>query len=159
MSRTLNQTGLISVALCTYNGDRFLEEQLDSIVLQDYPFLEIVISDDCSGDRTWEILENYQERFPEQIRLYRNEQNMGYNRNFEIALSHCKGDYIAIADQDDIWLKDKLSSQVKALEEAPDTILSYCVSKNFSSKNYSLHGVNSNRSTMLQGIECREFCF
>src|SRR5690606_28939344 len=116
MTDTLNQPGLISVALCTYNGDHFLEEQLDSIMLQDYPYKEIVISDDCSADRTWEILKTYRDRYPGQIRLYRNEQNLGYNRNFEIVLSHCRGDYIAISDQDDIWLPHKLSSLLKLLE-------------------------------------------
>ncbi|WGQ07993.1 glycosyltransferase family 2 protein [Pedobacter gandavensis] len=99
---------MISIALCTYNGEKHLHEQMDSLLKQDYPNLEIVILDDCSTDRTYELLLQYQEKYP-QIRLNQNKENLGFNKNFEAALLQCKGEFIAIADQDDIWEQDKIS--------------------------------------------------
>lgn len=99
---------LVSIALCTYNGERYLREQLDSLIKQNYPNLEIVVVDDASTDTTIEILRSYQsERI--QIKLSVNENNIGFNQNFKKALANCNGDFIAIADQDDIWLFNKIS--------------------------------------------------
>jgi glycosyltransferase involved in cell wall biosynthesis len=102
---------LLSVAMCTYNGERFLRAQMDSIIAQDYRPTEIVVVDDCSSDGTWQILQEYQAQYP-QLRVFCNEENLGYIRNFERALSLCRGDYIALADQDDIWLPNKLRVQL-----------------------------------------------
>ena len=98
---------LVSIALCTYNGDKFLEEQLDSLVNQTYQNIEIIIIDDFSSDQTIEILKVYSDKFPF-IKLYQNEVNLGYIKNFEKAISLCIGDFIALADQDDIWKLDKI---------------------------------------------------
>lgn len=99
---------LISIALCTYNGDKYLGEQLDSILSQDYKKLEIVVFDDASSDRTWEILTTYA-TLHSNIRIYRNAVNVGFNKNFERAIAHCQGVWIACSDQDDIWEPRKLS--------------------------------------------------
>lgn len=99
---------LVSIALCAYNGERFLAKQLDSLLLQDYENIEIVAVDDCSTDNTWFILEHYA-RKDNRVKIYQNEQNTGYTRNFEKAIGLCIGDYIALADQDDIWETDKIS--------------------------------------------------
>lgn len=101
------QEPLISVALCTYNGEKFLSEQMDSILTQTYKNLEIIIVDDCSVDKTINIISVYAEK-DKRIKLFRNEANLGFNKNFEKALSLTSGDYIAISDQDDIWLPQKL---------------------------------------------------
>lgn len=101
------QEPLISVALCTYNGEKFLLEQMDSILAQTYKNLEIIIVDDCSTDKTTEIINVYAEK-DKRIKLFRNEANLGFNKNFEKALRLTSGDYITISDQDDIWLPQKL---------------------------------------------------
>lgn len=104
----------VSVVMCTYNGERFLNEQLDSILKQTYPIHELIIQDDCSTDRTWEIIQEYASRVP-MIRAYRNEWNIGFNRNFQGAMLRAEGDFVAIADQDDIWYPHKLERQVAAI--------------------------------------------
>lgn len=101
------QLPLISVAMCTYNGECFLAEQLESILNQTYPHLEVVIIDDCSTDGTAGIVQEYADR-DERIRFLRNDSNLGFVKNFEKALQHCRGEFIALADQDDIWLPEKI---------------------------------------------------
>ena len=98
---------LISVALCTYNGEKYIKEQLESIIGQFYKNLEIVIVDDGSTDQTFAIVTGYAQK-DSRIKCYKNEQNLGFNKNFEKALTLTTGDYIAISDQDDIWLPNKL---------------------------------------------------
>jgi glycosyltransferase involved in cell wall biosynthesis len=98
---------LVSVAMCTYNGEKFLREQLDSILNQTYKNLEIVIVDDGSTDHTVAIIEHFAER-DNRLNLFKNERNLGFNKNFEKALNLTSGEYIAVSDQDDIWLEDKI---------------------------------------------------
>ncbi len=105
---------LISIALCTYNGARFLREQLDSLVNQSYPNMELVAVDDGSTDATPAILEEYAQRYPF-MRVYANGRNLGLSRNFERALTLCRGSYIAVADQDDVWLLDKIELMLNAI--------------------------------------------
>lgn len=98
---------LISVAMCTYNGEKYLAEQLDSILNQSYRNLEIIIVDDCSTDNTVSLLNDYASR-DDRIRVLQNESNLGFVRNFEKAINACSGNLVALADQDDIWFPDKL---------------------------------------------------
>lgn len=105
---------LVSIALCTYNGAKFIHKQLDSILNQTHKNLEIVLVDDCSTDDTYEIISGYAKK-DERIRCFRNESNQGYNRNFEKAISLTTGDYIAISDQDDIWLSHKITSLLNCI--------------------------------------------
>ncbi|MBM7422277.1 glycosyltransferase [Spongiibacter marinus] len=107
---------LISVAMCTYNGENYLRQQLDTIINQSYSNLEIVIVDDCSNDGTVVILREYAAR-DSRIRLIENEQNLGFVRNFSKAMQHCQGDYIALADQDDIWFENKIEHLYKEIGE------------------------------------------
>ena len=107
---------LISIALCTYNGEKFLSDQLDSLVNQTYPRLQIVVIDDLSTDNTMCILQQYQQKYPF-IEVYQNPVNIGYIKNFERALEYCKGDYITLCDQDDIWKKDKLEKLITLIDE------------------------------------------
>lgn len=99
-----------SVAICTYNGCGFIWEQLESIVNQTYPPSEIVICDDCSTDNTCEIVETFSAEHPNLVRLYKNPQNIGRNKNFEQAIGLCTGDIIALSDQDDVFLPHKFES-------------------------------------------------
>ena len=93
----------LSVAMCTYNGSRFIKDQLNSIIEQSRPVNEIIICDDCSTDNTIEIINDYIIKYPGLIQLYQNKENLRSTKNFENAISHCTGDYIFLADQDDIW--------------------------------------------------------
>lgn len=105
---------MISVALCTFNGEKYISEQLDSILSQSVPVDEIIVCDDCSTDATKQILRQYAMQFPF-IRLIENERNLGYIRNFEKAIRLCQGDYIFLSDQDDIWHSDKVAKSVSYL--------------------------------------------
>ena len=98
---------MISVALTTYNGERFLREQIDSILEQSISDIELVVCDDCSTDSTWDTLTDYQAKDP-RIRIYRNERTLGFRDNFVKAISLCEGDYVALSDQDDIWMPNHL---------------------------------------------------
>jgi glycosyltransferase involved in cell wall biosynthesis len=97
----------ISIALITYNGEKYIREQLDSIFRQTMQNLEIVVCDDGSTDSTRHILKEYAQNDP-RIVLHFNEKNMGYLKNVEKAIKLCRGEYIALADQDDIWEEDHL---------------------------------------------------
>lgn len=99
---------MISIALATYNGEKYLREQIDSILRQSYVNFEVVACDDCSTDNTWTILMEYS-NLDKRIKCYKNDKNIGYGSNFEKAMKICKGEYIAFCDQDDIWLEDHLS--------------------------------------------------
>lgn len=104
----------VSIVMCTYNGESFIREQLDSIMAQTYPVEEIIIQDDCSTDGTFEVVSEYASRYPH-IRPIRNKTRKGVNGNFFDALGKASGDYIAIADQDDIWEPYKIKRQMQAI--------------------------------------------
>lgn len=104
----------ITVVMCTYNGEKFLREQLDSILQQSYPIHEFLIQDDRSQDGTLSILREYQERYPF-IQVQTNEKNLGFNANFRTAICRATGDFISIADQDDTWHPDKLKEMVHSI--------------------------------------------
>jgi glycosyltransferase involved in cell wall biosynthesis len=99
----------ISIALATYNGSKYLKEQLDSFALQTRLPDEVVVCDDFSSDETVNILECYAISAPFEMKIVANEKNIGYTRNFEKALSLCTGDLIFLSDQDDVWNKNKIS--------------------------------------------------
>lgn len=122
------QNPLVSIVMCTYNGSAYLQEQMESLLQQDYRPLEIVVVDDVSKDNTWELLEQWKAAHPDIFRIYQNESNLGYNKNFEKAIQLAKGEYISISDQDDIWMPTKTSKSVAALEAVPDSMLAHCKS-------------------------------
>jgi glycosyltransferase involved in cell wall biosynthesis len=97
-----------SVAMCTYNGAKFLQEQLRSIAAQSLPVQEIVICDDCSEDSTCAIVESFSREHPGMVHFYRNATRLGYSQNFAQAISLCRGDIIFLSDQDDSWLPTKV---------------------------------------------------
>jgi glycosyltransferase involved in cell wall biosynthesis len=109
----------ISIALCTYNGARFLPEQLESIAAQTRLPDELVVCDDGSADESTEIVRRFARnaRFP--VRLESNETNLGSVKNYEKAVGLCHGEIIGLADQDDIWKPQKLLRLSIALQENP----------------------------------------
>ena len=109
----------ISIALCTYNGGRHLAVQLESILLQTLPPMELVICDDGSSDDTVIRVERFAHAAPFPVRFFRNVTNLGSTRNFEQAMQHCVGQAIALCDQDDVWRPDKLARMAAVLEREP----------------------------------------
>lgn len=109
----------VSVALCTYNGEPYLTEQLDSILSQTAAVDEVVICDDGSGDQTIQILCDYQAKYPGLFKVFQNETNLGFIKNFEKAICLCKYPIIIISDQDDIWENSKVAETVNFLEKNP----------------------------------------
>jgi glycosyltransferase involved in cell wall biosynthesis len=116
----------ISVALCTYNGARFLSEQLESIAWQSLRPYELVACDDGSNDDTLEILRTFARSSPFPVRIFnRKNIQLGCTRNFERAIRLCDGNVISLADQDDIWEPDKLALLATALAKVPDAGYSF----------------------------------
>lgn len=107
---------MISVAMATYNGEKYLREQLDSILNQTYTNFELIICDDCSKDSTVEILREYGGK-DSRIQVYINDRNLGYKKNFEKAIKLCQCEYIALSDQDDIWTPNHLEVLLDNLGE------------------------------------------
>ncbi len=116
----------LSIAMATYNGEKFIKEQLDSILNQTRLPDEIVISDDASTDKTVEILMEYKEKYPKFIKLILNKENVGFVKNFERAIMNTTGDLVALSDQDDVWLPTKLEKECKVLEENQDVGMVFC---------------------------------
>ncbi len=99
----------ISVALCTFNGARFLEAQLASYLVQTRPPDELVVCDDGSTDETLTILARFEQRASFPVRIVRNVERLQTTKNFEKAIGLCTGELIATSDQDDVWLPEKLA--------------------------------------------------
>jgi glycosyltransferase involved in cell wall biosynthesis len=108
---------MISVALCTYNGEKFLSEQLQSIASQTLQPGEIVLCDDKSTDNTIEIARSFSLKSGIPVHLFRNEERLGVTNNFRKAISLCKGEFIALSDQDDVWMPNKLELSVGHLNQ------------------------------------------
>ena len=107
---------MISVCMTTYNGEKFLTRQLDSILCQMTEDTELIIMDDASNDGTQEILKIYCE-VDKRIKVFFNDTNLGHIQNFSNALEKCSGEIIFLCDQDDIWLDNKISNSVKYLKD------------------------------------------
>ena len=106
----------IDILLATYNGEKYLEEQLDSILNQTYENFRLLISDDGSKDNTRKILEKYSKK-DNRIILFFQEKNLGVIKNFEFLLRKVENKYYMFSDQDDIWKKNKIEKSIIKLEE------------------------------------------
>lgn len=146
---------LISIAMCTYNGECFLAAQIDSVLNQTWRNIELVIVDDCSTDGTVAITEEFG-RKDSRIRIYKNSENLGINQNFNRALSLCKGEFIAPCDQDDIWHPDKLMRLHRHLGEH---VMAYCDSELVKADGSSMNMRISDRLHMYQGDQPVVFAF
>ncbi|WP_304343648.1 glycosyltransferase [Chryseobacterium koreense] len=109
-----------SIALCTYNGGKYLKEQLESILAQTVLPDEIVVCDDGSTDDTKNITEQYRQIYPLIFKVFNNEKNLGYAKNFEKAITLCTGDLIFLSDQDDVWKKNKIEVMRNTAEQNPE---------------------------------------
>ncbi|MFA7466950.1 MAG: glycosyltransferase family 2 protein [Desulfotomaculaceae bacterium] len=100
----------ISVALCTYNGGRFIEAQMNSILKQSRPPDEVIVCDDGSTDNTVDIVRSIAVKHPGKVWVYKNQINLGCVKNFGQAIQLATGDIIFLSDQDDVWFYDKIKS-------------------------------------------------
>ncbi|WP_075323129.1 glycosyltransferase [Acidithiobacillus albertensis] len=107
----------ISIAMATYNGAQYIREQLDSLAAQTLLPCELVVTDDGSTDATLEIVRDFAREAPFPVRIYCNENRLGYADNFLYAASSCEGDLIAFCDQDDVWMMEKLATCVQAFTD------------------------------------------
>ncbi|MEX0767748.1 MAG: glycosyltransferase, partial [Microthrixaceae bacterium] len=98
----------VSVALCTLNGERWIEQLLQSLATQELLPDELVVQDDCSEDRTVELIRKFALAAPFPVRLEINSVRLGSTANFAEALMRCQGRFIALSDQDDVWYSVKL---------------------------------------------------
>ena len=123
----------ISVALCTYNGEKFIYEQINSILNQTLKVDEIVVCDDGSSDKTIEILDQYSKNNPNIFKIYQNQENLRSVKNFEKAIQICKGDVIFLSDQDDIWVKEKVADYIDYFNKNPNIEVlasnGYCINE------------------------------
>ncbi len=110
---------MISVAMATYNGEKYIRQQIESILQQTYNVDELVIYDDCSTDDTVKIIEEIKNTYIGNvcIKLHINSRNSGYISNFYNAISATTGEYIFLADQDDVWHKDKVKSVIHFMKK------------------------------------------
>ena len=112
---------MISILMATYNGEKYLEEQIDSLLSQTFCDFTLWVSDDASTDKTWDILVTYAQRYPDKIRIFQQEKNTGNTRhNFLDLMVRVKDDYVMLCDQDDVWLPDKVEktlAKIKAMEK------------------------------------------
>ena len=104
----------VDILMATYNGEKYLRPQIDSILNQTFKDFNLIICDDCSKDSTWQILEEYQKR-DSRVKIIKNEKNLGYNKNFEKLLSYVESDYFMLSDQDDFWLENKVEESYKKI--------------------------------------------
>ena len=111
-----NMDEKIDILLATYNGEKFVREQLDSIINQTYKNLRIIISDDCSNDSTIMILEEYKNK-DNRIEVYLQEKNLGVVKNIEFLLNKVSSNFYMLSDQDDYWLPQKVEKSIEKLKE------------------------------------------
>jgi glycosyltransferase involved in cell wall biosynthesis len=111
-----NSSITTSIALCTYNGEKYLKEQLKSIINQTVQPDEIIICDDCSKDNSVKIANEILTEWNGAWKVCVNENNLGYKKNFQKAISLCHGDIIFLSDQDDVWNLHKLELMLPAFE-------------------------------------------
>jgi glycosyltransferase involved in cell wall biosynthesis len=142
----------ISVVLCTYNGAKYIEAQLASIIAQTYAVAEIIVVDDVSSDDTMAVVERAAAR-DSRISLSQNTFNIGFTSNFESALQMAKHDYIAISDQDDIWHHQKIEKMMAAF--TTDAAAIYCDSVRFT-KDIPINPIKNKSSRHVAGIDVRK---
>lgn len=142
----------ISVVVCTYNGAKYIEEQLASITGQSYAVAEIIVVDDASADDTTQVVERAAAR-DNRITLYKNEVNIGFTANFEKAMKMAKHEFIAIADQDDVWHLHKIEKLMAAFTD--DAAAIYCDSVRFT-KTIPTAPVANKKNRRINGTEVRQ---
>lgn len=115
---------IISVCMAVFNGEKYIAQQLQSVLEQLGEQDEIIITDDHSTDQTTQIIEEFKDT---RIKLYHNVENLGYTRNFERALSLSNGEVIFLCDQDDVWLPGKVKAVLEKLQGCDMVVTNACI--------------------------------
>ncbi len=145
---------LVSVVILTYNSSKFIAEAIESVVSQDYPNIEIVISDDASRDNTMDIVAKYLKDYPNKIRALANEINTGPVNNWFKCIWACQGKYIVALAGDDKFLPSIIAKQVTQMENDPNTIICYTDASVFDvSLQKKLYCLSDKRPPLSGGIE------
>ena len=110
----------ISVFITSYNQKAYLIEAIDSVLNQTLKPFEIIIVDDCSNDGSQELIATYAKKFPDLIKPFFHENNLGIPRNKSFALAQVRGDLVTYLDGDDRFLPDKLEKEINCLKKNPD---------------------------------------
>lgn len=113
----------VSIAMATYNGAQYIHAQLQSFIEQTRLPDELIISDDCSTDRTQAIIREFAEVAPFKVELHCNKENLGYCGNFNEALMKTNGDLVFLSDQDDVWFPEKIEHMLSIAESNPKALL------------------------------------
>ncbi len=155
----------ISVCMGIYNGEKYIEKQLDSILGQTRKADEVILCDDCSVDGTVGIVRRFIERngLQDSWKLYCNEENRGYPGNFYYAMDLCTMDVVFLADQDDVWAGNKLERMYSALEQHPEAGVVACKFGLMDGKDGRIHAVmaptHSLETGKLRKVELREIFY
>ena len=122
MDKNLIMDTNISIILPTYNGSKYIQRAIESVISQTYKNWELIIVDDCSSDNSFDIINNF--LHDERIEYFKNDRNLGIQKSLNYGISVAKGYYIARIDDDDIWIdKEKLAKQMAFLEKNKDHVL------------------------------------
>ena len=109
---------MVDILLSTYNGERYLKQQIDSIIGQSFSDWRLIVRDDDSKDRTRELLEEYSFAYPQKIKIITDSYgNIGVIKSFEELLKNSNSDYIMFCDQDDVWLPEKIRMSLQTLKD------------------------------------------
>lgn len=117
----MNKNPLVSVVMPVYNGEDFLLAALESVALQDYPNIEVIVINDGSTDKSADVIASFSDSRPGRIKIleHPDRRRHGIAETYQLGLQHCQGKYIAFLEHDDLWPSNKLSEQVKVLEDFP----------------------------------------
>ena len=113
----MEQKPLVSVIMPAYNAEKYIEEAISSVIDQSISEWELLVLDDCSSDRTCQIVEKFCNT-DKRVKLIRNKKNLGVAKTRNVGLDLCKGEYIAFLDSDDVWYPEKLEKQIASLKES-----------------------------------------
>lgn len=108
---------MVTIVMSAYNGEKYIREQIDSLLASTYQDFEILITDDMSKDSTVNILKEYEAKHPDKIHVFQNEKNMGYILNFLTGICRTTSEYIMLCDQDDVWKPDKIEKTLNRLKK------------------------------------------
>ena len=127
LKKCKKEAKVISIAMTSYNGEKYIIQQLESLKLQTRKIDEIILVDDCSTDNTYQLVKEYIKINLPQCRLYKNEQNLGFIKTFKKSIALTNGDIIFLCDQDDVWNSNKIEEMSNIMENN-DKVLSLCSS-------------------------------
>ena len=145
-----------AVAIALYNGEKFIEKQLDSIRLQTVQPDQVILCDDGSKDDTIRIVSEYIQKYEldSQWKLSVNSENLGYARNFYHAMSQCSADVIFLSDQDDIWKLDKIEKMMAVMQAHSQITVLSCKHGVIDSEDQPIHGLLSPKAKESLSLNC-----